>query len=323
MPHELRKLNSLTVPVMGLLDIFKTYEHEINEVRQYLMWERRMRKEYADPFIAAYGKQLGKLVDKGRKMAVQFNTSTATGSQLNKEFAVHGVRYSVLSQAHRAYFSDLRSGRYVNTAVEVAIWGILLVEDPYLVDSVKPGFSNFVRNNYKEKVPAAGNVFDHGDHEYVQIPNNLKPEISVVKPRQTVEQILTPKEEIVQITEIESKYIRKYDYFLSAIVEKALKTKTTSVAEKFAITLWPDNPTRKLGVKAGRKLGLDPREAAVLTALTSGRIHQRTNRGSSELGVKEAIEMHSVIEEFLSADESCLKTTDLPRRFHDIFLEDF
>ncbi|GBO87525.1 hypothetical protein [Marinobacter salsuginis] len=118
-----------------------------------------MRKEYANAFLAAYGKQLGKLVFDGRKKALQFNTSNLKGAQLNREFAEHGERFAVLGQAIRAYFSDLRAGRYVNTAVEVAIWGILLDEEPDLIDAMKPGLWDFVMDNYEERVPEAENVF--------------------------------------------------------------------------------------------------------------------------------------------------------------------
>lgn len=148
---------------MSFFDVLKSYEHEINEVRRYLISERKMRKEYANPFVAAYGKKLGKLIVDGHKKSLQLNTSDARGAQLNKELADHGVRFAVLGQATRAYFSDLRAGRYVNTAVEVAIWGILLDEDPELVDTMKPGFWEFIFDNFEKMVPNADDVFDYDD----------------------------------------------------------------------------------------------------------------------------------------------------------------
>ena len=151
---------------MGVFDGFKSYEHEINEVRTYLLQERNMRKEYADPFIAAYGKKLGKFIEDGRKKSLQLNTTSSMGAQLNKEFSENDVRFSVLGQAIRGYFSDLRSGKYVNTAVETAIWGIILDEDPQLVNSMKPRLWEFVVNNYGRMAPNADIVFRSEDDSF-------------------------------------------------------------------------------------------------------------------------------------------------------------
>jgi hypothetical protein len=182
-----------------------------------------------------------------------------------------------------------------------------------------------VRNNYEKLVPDAERVFDHSYERCIEVKSQPKPKPKsrTIKPLQSVEQVFTPEKEIVQVMETDSQYRRKYDYFLSAIVEKALMTKTTLEAQNFANNLWPDHPTRELGVKVGRQLCVDPREAAILTALTSGKIHQRKNTGASDPNINMANEMHLVIANFLSDDESRLNANDLQRRFYDIFLADF
>jgi len=144
---------------MPLFNGFKSYEHEINEIRQYLNLEKGMQKQYSEPYIAAYGKKIGKLMDDNRRKALHFDTSTEAGAQSNKIFAEQGIRFAVLGQAIRGYFSDLRSGKYVHTAVETAIWGIILSEESYLVNSFKPGLWEFVFENYRSMAPKADCVF--------------------------------------------------------------------------------------------------------------------------------------------------------------------
>lgn len=144
---------------MAWFNVFKSYEHEINEIRRYLDQEKKMRAEYSGPFIAAYGRKMGILIESGRKKAVSFNTSNAEGAQANQIFAENGVRFAVLGQAIRAYMTDLRSGSHVKTAVETAIWGIILDEERELVDSIKPGLSNFVVKNFARMAPSARFVF--------------------------------------------------------------------------------------------------------------------------------------------------------------------
>lgn len=123
--------------------------------------------------------------------------------------------------------------------------------------------------------------------------------------------------------ESQVEYMEKFDYFLSVTVAEAFGTENSFQADRFAIFLFPGH-VRKYGIKAGLRLGLEPRDAAILTALTTGGIHQRTNEGSEEVGVKDANEMHAVIGTFLESHTKNLKATnDLPRRFYDIFLEDF
>lgn len=158
---------------MGLFDVFKSFEHEINEVRKYLISDKRMQKKYANPFIAAYGRKIGQLIARGRKRALQLDTTDERGSAYNQEFADNDIRFSVLGQAIIAYLQDLRAGRYVNTAVETAIWAILLDEDPALIDSMKPGLYDFIRENYKTKVPDADNVFNHDNYDLHKDPDNL------------------------------------------------------------------------------------------------------------------------------------------------------
>ena len=174
---------------MGLFDGVKSYEHEINEIRQYLIKEKRMNAQYANPFISAYGKEMGKLIEDGRKKALGFNTSMPMGEQLNREFAHNGVRFSVLGQAIRAYLGDLRSGRYVNTAVESAIWGIILDEDPELVDGIKLGLSEFVRSNYQQKVPNACDVFDSDSSDQL-LQDRRAGQQSIARAREKQESIL-------------------------------------------------------------------------------------------------------------------------------------
>ncbi|EHJ04990.1 hypothetical protein [Marinobacter manganoxydans] len=118
-----------------------------------------MLAEYSGPFIAAYGKKMGILIENGRKKAISFNTANPEGAEANRIFAENGVRFAVLGQAIRAYMTDLRSGSYVNTAVETAIWGIILEEERELVDSIKPGLSDFVLKNFERMAPSARFVF--------------------------------------------------------------------------------------------------------------------------------------------------------------------
>ncbi|MYL28146.1 MULTISPECIES: hypothetical protein [Halomonadaceae] len=158
---------------MGLFDALRSFEHEINEVRKYLISDKRMQKKYANPFIAAYGRKIGQLIARGRKRTSHLDTSHERGSAYNQEFADNDIRFSVLGQAITAYLQDLRAGRYVNTAVETAVWGILLDEDPALIDSMKPGLSSFIKENYKRKAPDANNVFNRGDYDLHKDLENL------------------------------------------------------------------------------------------------------------------------------------------------------
>ena len=131
---------------------------------------------------------MGVLIENGRKKSLSFNTATARGAQSNQVFAEQGVRFAVLGQAIRAYFSDLRSGKYVNTAVEIAIWGIILDEDPDLVDSMKPGLFDFLFDNFENMVPLADSVFNYDNEtQKSQTSEEYKPKISENSQPETAE----------------------------------------------------------------------------------------------------------------------------------------
>ncbi|MCK7545229.1 hypothetical protein MLC59_13760 [Marinobacter bryozoorum] len=147
---------------MGLFDFLKDYSLEAREIRDYLVNEWGMKDEYANPFVHTYKKNLGQILNQGRAKVASIDPSSPDSGGFLHAMNENELRFSIVNQAYLAYFRDLRSGKYIKTPVEYAIWAILVKENE-LISAHNPAFANFVISNAEEKVPFLDNVFKFED----------------------------------------------------------------------------------------------------------------------------------------------------------------
>ena len=138
---------------------FRSYDEESEEIYDYLTGSLKMKPQYAQPFLKAYGNRLGKMLYKGKKKSTQLlNRPGLESTMLAIDLA--DPRIILVSQAYKAYMSDLRSGRYVRTPVENAIWAIL-AEHTDMLEQIDRSFSEYIEENQEELFPGLlDKVFD-------------------------------------------------------------------------------------------------------------------------------------------------------------------
>lgn len=131
----------------------KSYDDEYSDLYEYLTQNWNMKSEYAKAFLNAYKKSIGKIFSNGKKRMEMLENSSDPEVRLMR-MTNYGQEYAfaLVGQAYKAYMSDLRKGKHVGTAVELAIWAILSNRSDLLMDLDK-GFGNWIYENHNEKFP--------------------------------------------------------------------------------------------------------------------------------------------------------------------------
>ena len=137
----------------------KTYDEEYRELHSHLTEEWEMKPQYAQAFLDAYKKSIGKMLAKGKKRSSRVLESADPAARLFHVAYVEDHNFALVAQAYRAYMSDLRRGRHVGTSVEKTIWAIL-VNRSDLLEALDRPFSMYISESHEEMFPALfGEVF--------------------------------------------------------------------------------------------------------------------------------------------------------------------
>lgn len=131
----------------------KSYDDEYLELYEHLTQQRGMKPDYAESFLNAYKKSIGKMFVQGKKrlegLEIVSDAERKIMRELNPGYECDLV---LVEQAYAAYFRDLRRGKHVGTQIEKAIWAILYTKLD-LVLSFDKAFANYIQENQEEKFP--------------------------------------------------------------------------------------------------------------------------------------------------------------------------
>lgn len=127
-----------------------------NDFMEYLVERWQMKTRYAAAFLSAYRTDISVLHEDGLKRLDNSIDLSRPENRLLAHTMPDPKDFALVGQAYKAYLSDLRRGKYVNTDVEVAIWAILCNRSD-LLESVDRPLSKYISENQSTKFP---NLFE-------------------------------------------------------------------------------------------------------------------------------------------------------------------
>jgi len=122
------------------------------EFLEYCTERWQMKPRFAAAFLNAYRSDISVLHEQGLK---RLEASVDLSSPEGRLFALQMPDprdYALVGQAYKAYLSDLRRGKHVDTDVEIAIWAILCNRSD-LLESIDRPLSMYVTENQQMKFP--------------------------------------------------------------------------------------------------------------------------------------------------------------------------
>lgn len=136
-----------------MFGVFKSYDNEYIELYDYLTREWKMNQRYAQNFLTAYKKSIGKILSDGkRRMEMLEKSADPEHRMMRMANLGEEYPYALVGQAYNAYMTDLRHGKYHETEIEKAIWAILINRSD-LVETLDRGFAGWLERNHEEKFP--------------------------------------------------------------------------------------------------------------------------------------------------------------------------
>ena len=153
--------------MFGLFGSKEATQKAYDELLNFLTEEWRMKDRYARAFLDEYRSDIAKLHKQITSRADELlqRGDAAARRLMSIEIISAGGLGQVLSvilvtQAYRAYMSDLRRGKHVRTNIELAIWAILSNRSD-LVQDFDKFFGQYVQEKYEELFPTLfDDVFD-------------------------------------------------------------------------------------------------------------------------------------------------------------------
>lgn len=122
------------------------------EFLEFLTEKWQMKPRYAAAFLNAYRTDISVMHEQGLK---RLDASIDLSRPENRLLAYQMPDprdFALVGQAYKAYLSDLRRGKHVDTDVEVAIWAILCNRSD-LLESVDKPLAKYVIENQQTKFP--------------------------------------------------------------------------------------------------------------------------------------------------------------------------
>jgi len=136
-----------------MFGFFKSYNDEYLELYEYMTQNWEMKPKYAKLFLNTYKKSIGKIFSTGKKrMEALENSADPETRLLAIASGGHDHENALVSQAYKAYMTDLRRGTHVGTPVELAIWAILSNRSD-LVGIIDRAFEIWIYENHEKKFP--------------------------------------------------------------------------------------------------------------------------------------------------------------------------
>lgn len=149
--------------MFGLFGSKEVTQKAYHELLKFLTEEWRMKDRYARAFLDEYRSDIAKLHKQitSRVDELLQRGDDAARRVMSLEIIAAGGMDHLLSvilvtQAYRAYMSDLRRGKHVGTNIELAIWAILSNRSD-LVQDFDKFFGRYVQEKHEEMFP---NLFD-------------------------------------------------------------------------------------------------------------------------------------------------------------------
>lgn len=138
---------------INMFGLFKSYDAEYFELFEYLTRQWKMKPEYAEQFLKAYKKSIGKIYSRGKKRMQMLANSSNPQERMARYLSLGEEHdYALVGQAYKSYMSDLKRGRHIGSPIEKVIWAIL-VNRSDLVKSLDGGFSDWIERKHEEKFP--------------------------------------------------------------------------------------------------------------------------------------------------------------------------
>ena len=153
--------------MFGLFGSKEVTQRAYDELLKFLTAKWLMKDHYARAFLDEYRGSIAKLHKQmiSRVDQVLRHGDDAARHMMSLEITAAGGMDHLLSiilvtQAYRAYMSDLRRGKHVGTNIELAIWAILS-NGSDLVQSFDKFFGRYIQEKYQELFPSLfDDVFD-------------------------------------------------------------------------------------------------------------------------------------------------------------------